>query len=286
MSRRKRESIQHQVKTALDDKLRIGTSKYADKLAGTAAGGIYSWSTYKSYLKHGTYFARWARSERGCRTLEEARPYVDEWIQSRVAQGLSAWSIKLEVAALNKVYGGDLCITKTPSRHRADITRSRGSAVRDKGFSASRNAEFVEFCKATGLRRSEVACLTGDKLIRNKDGSFSIKVEVGTKGGRSRTAPIIGPHTAQIASRMLQAGSGKVWPSLPSHADIHGYRASYAASLYRMCARPLETAKTDGGVYWCRRDRAGTGYDKRALKAVSEALGHSRIDVVPGHYLN
>ena len=179
-----------------------------------------------------------------------------------------------------KVYGvssGDFGI-KTPVRHRSEITRSRRSS--------ERSTEFTEFCKATGLRRSEVACLTGDKLIHNADGSYSIRVEVGTKGGRARTAPVIGPHAAQVAARMLQAGGGKVWPSIPSHCDIHALRASYAASLYRMYARPLEDAKKDGGVYWCRRDRAGTGYDKEALRVVSEALGHSRLDVVPGHYLH
>ena len=280
MSRKKRESLQHQVKRALDDRLRIGESKYLAKLTGTAGGGIYSWSTYKSYLKHGIYFAKWARSEHGCRSLNEARKYAGEWIQSRIDKGLSAWTIKLEVAALNKLYGGDLCITKTPSRHRSEITRSRGPAVRE-----TRNQEFIEFCRATGLRRSEVACLTGDKLIRNQDGTFSIKVEVGTKGGRTRTAPVIGRYADQVASRMLQAGSGKVWPKVPSHCDVHGYRGQYAASLYHQIARPLAVAKRDGGVYWCRRDRAGVGYDRRALKVVSEALGHSRVSVVAGHYL-
>ena len=37
--------------------------------------------------------------------------------------------------------------------------------------------------------------------------------------------------------------------------------------------------------YVCRRDCAGIVLDKRAMRIASEALGHSRINVIAGHYL-
>ena len=299
MSRKKRNSIQYQVKNILDSKLRISQSKSDAKRNGTAADGIYSWETYRSYLKHGIYFAKWAKSSHGCRSLSEAQSFAGEWLSLQVDNGKSPYTVKLERAALAKLYGcsGTDFDVSIPDRSRAGIKRSRSEATRDKGFSEMKNREFVEFCKGTGLRRSELRALTGDKLIDRGNGNFAILVNSGSKGGRVREAPIIGPHAVEIASRMQQAGNGKVWASLPSHADIHGYRAQYAASLYRQCARPISEVKNKpfydkgrhkvvSGVYCCRKDRVGTKYDRRALYYVSVALGHSRIDVVPEHYLH
>ena len=81
MAKRERRTMLHQVQHTLDAKLRIGESKHAAKLAGTSHEGIYSWNTYKTYLKHGNYFAQWVRKEKGCKVLGEARKYVDEYLQ-------------------------------------------------------------------------------------------------------------------------------------------------------------------------------------------------------------
>ena len=152
MGRENKLSIIGQVQKSLDSKLAIGESKHQAKIAGVAQDHIYSWNTYRTYLKHGCYFVKWAKAKYGCKTLEQARPYVDEYLQSR--SHLSAYTQKLDASALGKVYG---CSTKefvaTETRHRADISRSRGEKVRDRNFSESRNKEFVDFCRSTGLRR-------------------------------------------------------------------------------------------------------------------------------------
>ena len=59
-------------------------------------------------------------------------------------------------------------LASTPTRHRADITRSRTAAQRDKNFNAENHKEFIEFCKGTGLRKSELECLRGDQLLFSK----------------------------------------------------------------------------------------------------------------------
>ena len=40
------------------------------------------------------------------------------------------------------------------------------------------------------------------------------------------------------------------------------------------------------GRYCCMKDRAGVWYDREAMREASRALGHSRIDVIAGHYLH
>lgn len=294
-NREKIGSLTHQVRVALDSKLAIGQSKHLDKLNAGIQDKIYSWSTYKSYIKHNNYFVKWAKETYGVRTLQECRPYVDQWLTQRAEEGLSAYTQKLEASALAKMYS---CSTKdfikTEVRHRADISRSRGEKVRDKHFSEERNKGFVDFCKATGLRRAELQALTGDKL-KFKDGKPYIVVDKGSKGGRYREVPIIGDSKAVI-ERMQSVGDGKVFDKIPNGADIHGYRSEYANSYYNSIARPIENIAYDkmnegsgkayqSEVYHCRGDLKGVKYDKVAMLEVSRALGHNRIDVIAGHYI-
>lgn len=294
-NREKTGSLTYQVKVALDDKLAIGQSKHQDKIKGVTQGKIYSWSTYNSYMKHNNYFVKWAKETHGARTLEDCRPYVDEWLTKRMEEGLSAYTQKLEASALAKMYG---CSTKdfvkTEVRHRADISRSRGEKVRDRHFSEEKNKEFVDFCKSTGLRRSELQALTGDKLIF-KDGKPYIAVDKGSKGGRYREAPVIGDKELVI-DKMQSAGSGKVFEKIPNGADVHGYRSDYATNYYKSIARPIENIPYDkvnegsgrvyqSEVYHCRGDLKGVKYDKVAMLEVSRALGHNRISVIAGHYI-
>jgi integrase len=247
---------------------------------GEAKDYIYSWKTYGAYLKHGCYFAKWAQKAHGCRTLAEARAYVDEYLINRIERGLSPYTQKLDAAAIAKIYG---CSTrdfvKTQNRYRAGITRSRGSKARDRHFSEKRNREFVDFCKATGLRRCEIRALTRDKLEFDESKQVYYLNVIG-KGGRPRKAPVL----SQEAVARIQSAGGKVWPKAPGGADIHAYRADYCMAVYMNHARPVREIPAPER-YCCRKDLKGTWYDKKAMKIASQALGHDRISVIAGHYI-
>ena len=117
------------------------------------------------------------------------------------------------------------------------------------------------------------------------------------KNGRSRFAPIIGKHKADIINRMGKtAPNEKVWLNVPTNADIHGYRSDYATTLYKMYARPIEAIPYDkvnkgtgkkyqSEVYVCRKDEAGKKLDKVAMQMASKALGHNRLEVIANNYL-
>lgn len=282
-NREKLGSLTKQVQTSLDNKLAIGQSKHLDKMKGETQGKIYSWETYRSYMKHCNYFTDYCKEQYGVKTLEQCRPYVDEWLQKRSEQGMSAYTQKLEASAIAKMYG---CSTKdfikTDTRHRADISRSRGEKVRDVHFSERNHKELVDFCKSTGLRRSELKALTGDKLIQ-KEGQYYIVVDKGSKGGRYREAPVVG-NVQAVVERMENVGTGKVFDKIPNGADIHSYRADYCTTVYNSYARDVKTLDRSD-VYCCRGDLKGTWYDKQAMREASEALGHSRISVISEHYI-
>ena len=93
MRKEKKGSLVFQTKNILDNKLAIGHSKYYDKTHGGIQDKIYSWSTYRAYLKHCGYFVKYCKEKHGCRIVEDCRPYVDEWLESR--QELSAYTHSL-----------------------------------------------------------------------------------------------------------------------------------------------------------------------------------------------
>ena len=282
-NREKKGSLLHQVKIALDEKLAIGESKFEDKKIGATADKIYSWNTYKTYLKHNIYFIQWAKENHQIKSLDEGKKYVNEWLEMREKQGLSAYTVKLETSALMKLYSiSSEDIYKSKARYRANINRSRGEKVRDKHFSEEKHKDLVKFCRATGLRRAELQQLRGTDLIEINGEPF-ICISRGAKGGRHRNIPLAFEKDF-IQALMRSKGEEKVFEKVPNGADIHSYRAEFATRLYKKLARDIDSLPKSE-KYHCRKDLKGVCYDKKAMLEVSRALGHNRISVIAGHYI-
>ena len=261
----------------------FGESKKEAMANGTAQDKIFSFNTYQTYWKHIKYFLKYIKElHPECTTLKRAKKYVNEWLQTRVDQGLSAWTIQTEAKALGKLYGiqpDDPDYFQPPKRNRAEIKRSRGDRVRDLHFSKTNNDELIKFCQGTGLRRSELEALRGSDLMtraqieqeiariealpegaeknqeekhlgvlrdtRMFDCEYFIHVRNG-KGGRERISPIVGKYAGQILERMKNtAGEEKVWQHVNANADIHAYRGDYATAIYKAHARAIEDIPFD-----------------------------------------
>lgn len=261
----------------------FGESKKEAVANGTEKEKIFSFNTYKSYWKHTKYFIKYIKENHPeCTTLKSAKKYVNEWLQARMDQGLSAWTVQLEAKAMGKLYGispDDENYFKPPKRNREDIKRSRGDRVRDKHFSKTNNDELIKFCKGTGLRRAELGELRGKDLVTREqieaeisrlegrpaeeltpadtkrlemlqdtrlfEGDYFTHVRNG-KGGRERMSPIIGPNMEQIVERIKSTpAEEKVWQHIHQSADIHGYRAEYATIIYKAKARAIEEIPYD-----------------------------------------
>lgn len=261
----------------------FGESKKEAMADGTADNKIFSFNTYDTYWKHTKIFTKWMKENYPeITTLKKAEAHVNEWLQSRVDAGLSAWTIQTEAKAMGKLFGikpDDPNYFTPPQRHRADIKRSRVDTERDKHFSVTNNDELIKFAKGTGLRRSELEELRGRQLMtrdqidpeiarieaipdaaRTKterkyldalrdanifDAGYFIHVENG-KNGRVRVSPIIGPNVDQIVDRIRNTGADeKVWQHVNSNADIHGYRGDYATRIYKDYARKIDQIPYD-----------------------------------------
>ena len=293
-------SVKHEFTGAYLEMAAYGESKHTAKRSGDTVGKIYSYCTMYAYVRAGVAFGKWCKARFGCHTVADCQAHVPDYLRARCGH-CSPYTVKLDAAALAKLYrcrSADFGV-ETPSRTRPGITRSRGPRRMDRHFSESKNADLVTFCRATGLRRCEVSTVRGCQLFRREDGWYIHVEKKQGKGGRVRDVPIIGTadDVRRVVGLMIAAGSGRVFARVHAAADIHAYRAEYAAALYRMYARPLDVCKCEpfrnpsrrrwdaDSVYRCRGDERGRWFDKRAMLIVSRALGHNRISVVGEHYL-
>lgn len=261
----------------------FGESKSEAEANGTARTKIFSFSTYNTYWKHTKYFIKYVQENYPkCTTLKSAKKYVNEWLQKRADEGLSAWTVQTEAKALGKLYGitpEDEDYFNPPKRNRADIKRSRGTVKRDRHFSKRNNDELIKFCKGTGLRRNELEQLRGSDIFtkeqlnteieqlesipqgeRTQEAEKRLKTLQDTKlfnseyfihirngkGGRQRFSPIVGKNTGQIVERIQNTPADeRVWGFVNKNADIHGYRGDYATLIYKEYARDIKDIPYD-----------------------------------------
>ena len=241
--------------------------------------------------------ACWARSAHGCKTLEDARKYSGEYLQLRMAENKSAWTVRLDAAALAKLYqvstfelGAVL-----PSRNRADVHQHREH--KEIGhYSYARNQDITDWGQGTGMRICEMLKTDPHQVIIAEDGRMWIK-DCRGKGGRIRDIPVdpaYADRVWEIAQRAIREGRSRVFTHVNKYTPEHMFRAEYAQRYYDRIARPVceldreRTFVTVKGrvrseLYVCRRDRVGTRYDARAMEEVSLALGHSRLDVMTAY---
>lgn len=267
-----------------------GTQKHIDKQQN---GGkpdsekVYVDSTLKTYLQGWHRFCDYIKSN-GVSTREMAAvvPFVQPFIDNLVAERYSAYTIHTWASGVAKVLGLPIAELELPKRRRVDITRSRLPVRSDAHFSPANHQDLVDFCRSVGPRNhKELAYIRGSDLATLEDGSFAVDIHKG-KGGKQRLAPIYGPpeRIEQVVEMMRAAGDELLFPEIPYAADIHSYRAEYACCIYQTHARPIDRIPQEDR-YICRKDLAGVVYDKRAMKIASEALGHSRLDVIAQSYL-
>ena len=323
MGHKSKKSLICQVAENLKSKLAIGESKHNDKINGIdSRNKIYSFGTYNAYLQQSVQFVKWCKTKHKCKTLDECKQYADEYLKLNIDKGMSPYTLKLQVAALCKLYScSSTDFIPTPARKRKNITRSRNKNIKC-------TTDFERFCLCTGLRRREITALRGTALIE-ENGQYYIAVHNG-KGGRRRIAEIVGTSEdiAFVVNIMKNAEDNKVFSKIP-YTDIHAMRAIYANRIYNKYSRQKSEYKNERLImyhnriiktynsknidiknnlehydyspqtgytlkpgykdvrtaYYCRQDKKHICYDRLALLRCSQNLGHNRACIVADHYL-
>ena len=311
-------TLQQQIKTNLNSKMRIGESRHFAKnqvreqlqrenhdkgISATdiRVDTIHSINTRKIYEEHCNHFIEYCIKEKGVNkyaSLNKVEKYAKDYLQYREEQGLSLYTLKAEKAALGKLYSHEIDYKFQQSRTIDKITRSRTVENQmDKHFSEERNKDLVNVARGTGGRREDVAKLTPQNFFTDSKGNLWVSFEQ-SKGGRDRVAPVLPQYQKEIEKFIAQKDRNeKLFDKVHSAADIHSYRREYAQNLYNLIKEDKELQKQYAQQY---PPREQSGYDtyyargdketrfsglKDNIYIVSEALGHNRLSVTVNHYL-
>ena len=278
----------------------IGRKKHEDKATENGTKDkVYMDTTFKTYKAAWLDFVRTMQavqftvSGHRPRTLEEAKEFVPEFIEilkrrpgKMGAPTMSPYSIWTKFSGVAKVLGLTASDYELPPRHSAEVRRSRTETVGDKHFSEENNRDLILFCRTVGLRNAkELTKIRGTDLYTPEGERPYILVK--GKGGRVRMAHLYGSdeEIRRVIEMMHEAAENKVWPHVPSHADVHAFRADYAVRVYCSYARDVSTL-SGHDRYCCRGAKKGIVYDREALQMTSEELGHSRESVMAMHYMH
>ncbi len=299
----------------LSDKLAFGQSKKAAKKDlgfGQSTYQIYSVNSYKTYLKQCKQYARWLKEEKGINKIDDinkTEQYAIEYIQKRLDDGKSIYTVKMERSALGMLYGKQIDI-KLPSRTPDQITRSRKETKNDRYITRDgKYKDVFTISIATGSRRKDISKLCVNNF-REVDGKLYVFFEK-SKGGRDRLTPVLEKYEKDVRDIIEQAkadGKTRLFNHIPKEIDVHGLRREYCQGLYDEIKdnkelrneilknyperRELKTQKDKDGntvtkeiksdVY---KDRSGNVWKRDDIYVLSQALGHNRLDVSITHYL-
>lgn len=277
-----RRSMKNEAFNRLESMKAYGQKKHLDKEKNggkPAKNKVYGYGTMKTYKNVVAHFTNWAKGH-GCRTLDDARPLVDRYLQERIDAGLSASTLNKDASALVKLYQierSELGV-ELPTRYREDVTLHRSKETWEGHFSEKNNCDLVDLCRATGMRKIEIERMRPEDVQREPDGRVTVHVPLG-KGGKSRDIEALTDAPWRLAEAARAEGREFVIDHIPKYAPIHQYRAEYAQTLYDREARDPATL-TGHDRYCARGDRAGQWYDRDALLLVSKNLGHHREGIL------
>lgn len=138
---------------------------------------IYVSTTFEVYSRHVGYFADWLAEEYGLKkiSIEECKPYIQEYINHMERQDYSAYTINLALAAICKATDEKMIDYEHKQRSVAEITRGTGERKHD-AFNNVMAKETLEANRLLGLRRSQLKNLRASDIREEQHGNRTIVV--------------------------------------------------------------------------------------------------------------
>lgn len=218
------------------------------QLRVTALDGITDNDSRRAYRRGCDSFAAWAKDE-GIRDLSEVTVDIvqkyEEYIEHRPEQ-YSAATIHSKLAPVCKAAGVNMAEIRKPKRTASRITRGRGATKTGRSeheLLEPRYQRLVTLQMAVGIRRAELAALTGIDLIESSNGSLWVYVRRG-KGGKAQRQYIL-PEDREAVREVFReiAADEKVFSAeeMNNHINLHRMRAERAQRCYHYFVGLLST---------------------------------------------
>lgn len=192
--------------------------------------------TRSAFVKHFRKFIEFCRSEYDCKTTEECKNHIDDYVQFLVNKKLTANTIHTYLSPVVLFFGMQLSDIEKPRRCSAHNVRSRstnGKVQRsDNDPDNPKYSHLIEFQRRVGIRRREYQNLRGSDFREDKNGNFYVYVRKG-KGGKSQWQLIL-PEDVEFVKSYFDETENKVFDSeeFKNKLDLHKLRAEQAKRAY------------------------------------------------------
>lgn len=253
---------------------------------------IYSEKTFNIYVQYCQRLREYAEKQNpNIKTLDELKNYVEPFLNEKIDDGLSAWSISSYLAGFNKLFQTekeDYKNLKSYKRDVEDITKNRGD--KKLKYNPKNYENELRFSRCLGLRVSELRDLSLNDIYIKNNKIESVFVRQG-KGGKQRYVKFYGSREEeqQIIKDIEEKrakGYKKAFPAFTNELKIHRERQEYAKRVYNHHSRDVSTLPREDVTTPRKGANKGHKYDKKALEITSKMLGHTRINVVYQNYLS
>lgn len=214
------------------------TLKYT--LKKNALARITNTVTVVQYKRHIDRFATWAKETHRIRLASDVLDscaLAQEYADYLCSSGYTPDTIHSYMAPVVKGLGLSLSDVQKPKRTASAIKKTRQEKENKQGqreMADSENARLVEAEKIIGVRRAELAKLTGECLVRDYAGNLCVLVRKG-KGGKRQLQRIL-PKNIHFIQQLFD-GIGqkqKVFTKteLNNKIPLHTLRRTHAQEAY------------------------------------------------------
>lgn len=291
MSRKKNPSLAYQMRQAINNNFKEGTSKRAAKMSDGGTGSrVYGYSHRKDLIELGSQFANFCRDNFGVKLVKNINSsHVDAFLKEK-AKTCADTTLKTYYTNLNKLNkvvnasyssckadwgkGVNIPTGRNQTKQRdVKISRESMNKVLDKLDMRHASHRAIACAEALGLRASETVKLRGEHIDLKKG-----IVTIQGKGGRVREIPIPEARKELLTTLKEQYSECRIATVKPDSVN---------ATFSRICEREgltdLDGSKS--GIHAVRKLWATEQFEEKieqglsekdAWGDVSQALGHGR----------
>lgn len=205
-----------------------------------ALDGLRNKQTAKTYRQNIGYFGNYCKDVAGIRYLDrlsDPEKTLQAYADYLEQHGYSPSTIHTRLSGPCRALRIPLGSINKPKRHVGLNTRSRrfcGDIKQgDREIINSKYSRLALFQQAVGIRRAELAALTGQDYVQDKSGAWCVYVRKG-KGGKSQLQRIL-PDDVDFVKSYFDGSSACIFSvdEMSNHIDLHGMRADHAKDCYK-----------------------------------------------------
>ena len=221
--------------------------------------------TRSSFIRNYTKFIEFCRKEYNCKTKDECKKHIEDYINLLKENGYTASTIHTYLAPVGLYHGINLSEMKLPKRHNADNIRSR-KKKKYRATADTKNPLYsrtVEFQECVGIRRNELKNLRNNDFGYDESGYPCVIVRKG-KGGKETYQRVL-PDNADFIKSFFDGSSDMVFTAdeMNNDIDYHRIRAKQAVMAYN---------------YYMEKLKADPEYRKQLEKEIEKRWKSKNID--------